>query len=113
MHELGIADAILKMVDQVVKEENLTVVKNVTIEIGDLSGVVPHFISDCWEAVVDRTPYEETALIVKTVPGILLCEDCNEKFKADLENLVCPVCGSRKLKPLTGRDLTVLEIEAV
>lgn len=112
MHELGLADAMLKMVDKVVKEEHLTEVNSVTIEIGDLSGVVPHFMSDCWEAVVDRTPYQKTELIIKTAPGTLRCEDCQSEFLADLDHLSCPNCGGKKLTPLTGRDMTILEIEA-
>jgi hydrogenase nickel incorporation protein HypA/HybF len=102
----------LKMVDRIVKDEKLTEVHSITIEIGDLSGVVPRFMSDCWEAVVDRTPYQDTKLIVKTAPGTLRCEDCKEEFRADLDHLVCPQCGSRKLTPLTGRDMTIMEIEA-
>ena len=55
MHELGICDAILKTVDGIVKEEQLTVVHKVTLEVGMLSGVVPRFMTDCWQAVIDGT----------------------------------------------------------
>ena len=109
---MGITDAMLKMVDRIVRDEGLTQVSRITVEVGDLSGVVPRFLSDCWEAVADGTAYEKTELKVVSVPGTLRCEDCKAEFAADLENLKCPTCGGWKLTPLTGRDLTILEIEA-
>ena len=77
-----------------------------------LSGVIPHFLSDCWEAVIDGTPYAQTEMIVETLPGIARCLDCGSEFEADVEKLICPECGGKKLTPVTGRDLTLKEIAA-
>ena len=60
MHELGICDALLKMVDSVAKDEELECVKKVTVEVGTLSGVIPAYLSDCWTAVTDGTAYPDT-----------------------------------------------------
>ena len=51
MHELGIADAICKTVTRIVGENGVEHLRSVTVEVGDLSGVVPRFLLDCWEAV--------------------------------------------------------------
>ena len=112
MHELGICDCLLKMVDGIAKDEHLESVKRITVEVGTLSGVVPHFLSDCWVAVSDATPYQKTDFKVEVFPGTAGCLDCGAEFIADLENLVCPECGGKKLDPLSGRDLTLKEIEA-
>ena len=82
MHELGLCDALLKKVDQIAKESEL-----------------------------DGTPYAETKLIVNSVPGEAECLDCGKIFEADLEKLVCPACESLKLRPISGRDMTITEIE--
>ena len=111
MHELGICDALLKMLDKVVKEEELEGVNKITVEVGLLSGVVPSFMSDCWNAVIDGTDYADTEMVVESVPGTAECLDCGEKFEVDLNKLACPKCGGNKLNPLTGRDLTIKEIE--
>ena len=112
MHELGICDAILKTVDGIVRQEELTCVHKVTLEVGLLSGAVPRFLADCWEAVIDGTPYAETELAIETINGIARCEDCGHEFSADLDRLYCPKCAGRRLTPLTGTDLTIKEIEA-
>lgn len=112
MHEMGLTDAMMKMVGRIVKTEGLTVVNRVTVEIGDLSGVVPRFLENCWEAVTAGTDFEHTTLTIVTVPGTLRCEDCCHVFPADLDDLSCPKCRGQKLTPLSGRDMTIQQIEA-
>ena len=55
MHEMGIADAMLRTVTRIARDEGVARVTRITVEIGELSGVVPRFLSDCWEAVAAGT----------------------------------------------------------
>ena len=112
MHEMGLIDAIVRMVDRIVKEQDLEGVKKITLEVGEISGVVPRFLTECYEAVVDGTPYEKTELVIETVPGTFRCNDCEMDFPADVEHLYCPDCFGRNLTPIAGKDLTLKEIEA-
>lgn len=111
MHEMGIADAMVKTVDRIAKRENAAAVRSVTVELGDLSGVVPRFLAECWEAVTAGTVYEAAVLKIHSVPATALCLDCDRTFVADIDSLRCPNCGGVKLKPLSGQDLTIAEIE--
>lgn len=113
MHELGICDAMLKMVRNIIVEEQLEGVSSITVEVGSLSGVVPHFMTDCWEAVTDGTELEGCEMIVETLEGEAACLDCGAQFVADLDNLRCPDCGGNKLTPISGRELTIKEILAI
>lgn len=112
MHELGICDALLKMVDKIAKDERLESVSRITVEVGTLSGVIPAYLSDCWTAVTDGTAYEKTEFAVETLNGVAKCLDCGEEFTADLNELCCPKCHGSKLMPISGRDLTLKEILA-
>ena len=112
MHELGICDALLKMVRSIAEEEALEEISRITIEVGSLSGVVPAYMSDCWEAVTDGTELAEVEFVVEELEGTARCLDCGEEFPADSNRLRCPKCGGEKLTPLTGRDLTLKEILA-
>ena len=56
MHELGICDALRKMVSRIAAQEGADSVTSITVEVGTLSGVVPRFLADGWEAVTDGTP---------------------------------------------------------
>ena len=110
MHELGICDALLKMLRSIAEEEELKGVQSITVEVGTLSGVVPRFLTDCWQAVIDGTEFESTGMLVETVEGRAQCLDCGEKFVADLNELRCPECGGTKLTPISGRDLTLKDV---
>ena len=111
MHELGLCDALLKKVKQIAEDNDLEGVNSVSLDIGTLSGVMPSFMADCWEAVIDGTPFAETKLVIRSVPGIAECLDCGASFEADLERLICPACNSMKLNPVSGRGMTISEIE--
>lgn len=110
MHELGICDAMLKMLRKIASEEQADSVESITVEVGTLSGVVPHFMTDCWEAVIDGTEFEGTVMYVETVEGRAQCLDCGEIFTADLDRLRCPSCDSAKLTPISGTELTIKEV---
>lgn len=113
MHELGLLDAMLKTVDGIMANEtDVSSVSKITVEVGELSGAVPKFLYDCWEAVRDGTKYAGTELVVKMIPGTAKCMDCGAQFRIDLDSMRCPECGGAKLTPLTGRDMTITEIEA-
>ena len=112
MHELGICDALLKMVRSIAEEEALEEISRITVEVGSLSGVVPAYMSDCWEAVTDGTELQDVEFVVEELEGTARCMDCGEEFPADVNRLRCPNCGGEKLTPLTGRDLTLKEILA-
>ena len=113
MHELGICDALLKMVDEIARGEQLDVVSRITVEVGTLSGVVPKYLADCWEAVTDGTAFADTEFAIEVVEGTAKCFDCGQEFPAGInDKLKCPFCGGDKLIPVSGRDLTLKEILA-
>lgn len=112
MHELGLMDALIKTVGRIIKEENLTNVRKIVLQVGELSGTVPHFITDCYEAVVADTQYQHTELVLEIVPGIARCNDCHIEFRIDIKDLCCIVCHGKNLTPIEGKDLTIKEIEA-
>lgn len=112
MHEMGLIDAVVRTVDRIVKEDpEIEGVNKIVLEVGVLSGVMPDFLRECFEAVVWDTPYEKTELEIEMLPGTLHCNDCNIDFRADPEDLTCPECLGKNLTPMTGLDMTIKEIE--
>ncbi len=111
MHEVGIISSILKTVERVVDREELTHVEAIVLEVGELSGVVPHYMEECWPAAVYKTRFVDTKLDIKVIPGILLCDTCGTKFNGYHCDLKCPNCQEdRRHTPLSGRELIIKEI---
>ena len=55
MHELGIVFHVIKSVEEIAQENELTKVSAVTLSIGEVSGIVPSYLTDCWRWAADRT----------------------------------------------------------
>ena len=49
MHELGVVFHVIESVENIGKENQLTKVASVTLEVGEVSGVVPSYLTDCWK----------------------------------------------------------------
>lgn len=49
MHELGIVFHIINEIEDVGKENKLETVSSVTVEIGEVSGVLHDYLEDCWK----------------------------------------------------------------
>ena len=49
MHELGIIVHITKTLQSVAEENNLKEIASVTLEVGEVSSIVPDYLTDCWQ----------------------------------------------------------------
>ena len=110
MHELGILSAMVKTIEGICKEQEIEKVDKLVLQVGELSGALPHYIEACYPAAVYKTFMEDTELEMEIVEGIARCEDCKEEFNAMANDLRCPKCGGIHLTALSGRDLIIKEI---
>ena len=55
MHELGIVFHIIDSLEAVGKENRLMKVGSVTLELGEVSGVVDSYLKDCWKWAADKS----------------------------------------------------------
>ena len=56
MHELGIVFHIMDGVERVAAENQLAKVSAVVLELGEVSGVVPDYLTDCWKWAAAKSP---------------------------------------------------------
>lgn len=90
MHELGVISSMVKTIEEIIKEQGFTKVQKLVLEVGELSGVVPHYMEACYPAAVYKTFMEDSVLEMETIPGIVLCKDCGKEFNAMAEDFACP-----------------------
>ena len=70
MHELGVLLQIVKTVDRITKEEKISWVRYIALEVGTDSGFVPMYLSKLFPAAADACPqFERTQLRIIPVPG--------------------------------------------
>lgn len=113
MHELGIVFHIIKSLEELSKEQEITKINSVTMEIGEVSAVVDEYLGDCWKWAVNRTELLKGAeLKTESIKAVTLCENCKSKYETVKFGRICPECGSEKTYLLTGNEINIKEIEA-
>mgnify|MGYP000531362228 CR=1 FL=1 len=55
MHELGIVFHVIKTVERVGAENDLTRVAGVTLELGEVCGAIPRELISCWDWAVQKS----------------------------------------------------------
>ncbi|WP_418665939.1 hydrogenase maturation nickel metallochaperone HypA [Allofournierella sp.] len=113
MHELGIVFHIIKSIEEIGTENRLTQVASVTLELGEVSGVLQDALQDCWNWAVGRSQLLQGArLLVETVPAVTFCQSCQRTYPTVAHGRVCPLCGSERTYLKQGSEIGIKQIEA-
>lgn len=111
MHELGIVFHIIRSVEGVARENNLRRVSSVTLELGEVSGVIPSYLTDCWDWACAKSDLMRGAeLVVEEVPAVTYCEACGSTYGTVEHGCICPHCGSERTYLIQGDETTIKEI---
>ena len=113
MHELGIVFYIVRDVKAAAEANQVQKVHSVTVELGEVSGVVPEYLTDCWNWAAGKEQLLAGAeLICEQEQAITWCDDCEEEYPTVQYGKTCPYCGSGNTWLLRGKDCTIRQITA-
>jgi len=113
MHELGLVFYIIKDVEKIAQENKASKVSSVTIQIGEVSGVIDSYLLDCWKWAIQKTTYlQEAKLVIEPIKAISICEDCKEEYETVKYAKICPKCHSEHTHLVKGTEMMIKEIEA-
>ena len=114
MHELGVVFHIIKSVKNIAVENDLSDIASVTVEVGEVSTVIPSYLNDCWKWATDKEDalLKDTELLIETVPGITFCEECEKTYGTVEHGKICPYCKSDRTYLIQGNEFNIKEIEA-
>lgn len=114
MHELGIVVHVIEQVEQVAKQNNVQKVTKLTLEVGEVSSVVPSLFTDCFEWSKKKSEYlKDCELELVILEGISYCEDCEQTYKTTEYAKQCPHCGSHNTYLVTGNEITIKDLEVL
>ncbi|MBE5987378.1 hydrogenase-3 nickel incorporation protein HypA [Lacrimispora xylanisolvens] len=112
MHELGVMTEVVRIVENVVREQNLTQVESLVLQIGEMASVIPYYVEQCYPAAVNGTILENTRLTIEILPASGRCSTCNKMFHVTEDYYKCPFCQSFSWELLEGREFLIKEIVA-
>ena len=111
MHELAVAESLLKIIQDESKKHGLLRVNQVRLRIGELSTIVPSALSFSFEVISQGTLAEGAHLAMEMVPVTGHCQDCDADFEIDNYLFLCPQCGGAIIMLVSGKELEIVDIE--
>ena len=113
MHEMGIVIHLAKTLDDTAKEEHLSRIGSVTLQVGEVSGIMTDYFVDCWNYFKFRYPVlSDSELRLETIPAVTVCGDCGKTYETVRYGKECPYCHSMETWLLEGNECIIKEIEA-
>ena len=114
MHELGTIHYVIDTVEKLAVENELSKIGSVTLEVGEVSGIIPRFLSDYWEYAKKKTTYlQEAELKIETIKAVTYCQACGKTYPTVQYAKICPYCQSDNTFLVTGNEYVIKEIEAM
>ena len=110
MHEIGIVRQLVRTVSDFAAENHVSDIREVVVDCGELSLVIPEYVQELYPPVVKGSILENAKLTVNVVPGLAECDACDEIFNVIEHKGFCPNCGSFEKTVLSGKEFSIREI---
>jgi hydrogenase nickel incorporation protein HypA/HybF len=108
MHELGITRNVVGIVSEHARGQK---VLRVTLEVGQLSGMLPEAIRFCFDICSKDTLLEGATLQVVEIAGRGECAACGAATALSAPLGRCPACSAPGLRLVAGTELKIKEME--
>ena len=111
MHELAITQGILKFALEEAAKREAAMITSLTVSLGALSGIIADSVELYFPLVAEDTIAKDAKLIFHRVPATARCNECGKESELPDFRLRCPLCTSRNVELLTGREAYIESIE--
>ncbi|HAR42532.1 MAG TPA: hydrogenase expression protein [Bdellovibrionales bacterium] len=112
MHELGIAQNILKISAQELRQRNITqAVEKVVLRVGRLKAILPDSLTFHFDVLKKELPQFQAAVLdIRQIPVRVLCTGCALRFTVEEMSFFCEHCGA-PLSVESGEEFSIDSIE--
>lgn len=114
MHEMGIVQSIMEIVEQQAALHKANRVVRVGLEFGALTAVLPDAIRFAFSILSKGGIAEDAVVDITIIPIKVRCTDCSREHIMDVYEPFCPSCGSSSMQIIEGRDeirIAFLEVD--
>ena len=112
MHELGLVNYVVKQVTKIAEENKVKKIASVTLEFGEVSGIVTSYLYDYWNWYTKKFPlFDGAKLLCETIPAITWCDSCKTTYPTVQYGKTCPHCGSGNTWLQQGNEMNIKQIE--
>jgi hydrogenase nickel incorporation protein HypA/HybF len=108
MHELSIAESVVRIASDHAGERQVT---KVDLRVGVLRQVVPSALRFSFDLVAEGTPVEGAELEIEEIEATARCDGCGAVSPVHGFPLQCAHCGRLDLEVVGGEELLVESLE--
>lgn len=111
MHEMALAEGILRIIEDQAAARGFQRVRRVRVEVGRLAGVEIEALRFSFDVVVNESVAESALLEIVETPGQGWCMECGTTVEISALYDACPLCGSYQVHATSGMEMRVLDLE--
>jgi hydrogenase nickel incorporation protein HypA/HybF len=111
MHEMSIVQGLIAIVKEEMDKSGALRLRSVRIKIGEMSGILPDALRTAFKILTDRDDMNGAHLNIDISALIGYCRGCEKEFKITDYRFTCPECGKEDIEVVSGREMTIVEIE--
>ncbi len=114
MHELSIVFEVIDQIEEIAKKNNVKEVTHLTLELGEVSTVIPDYFRDCFSWAIKKSTYMKNCeLEIVVLQAMSYCRDCKKTFKTTQYGRECPYCKNTNTYLLTGEEISIRDIKVI
>lgn len=103
----------IDVLEDAAQKNNISHIEKVTVDLGEVSGVVTDFFEDAWQWASSKKDLLRGAeLEICTIPAVTVCNACGKTYATVEHGRICPYCESPDTELLRGRELKIRSIDA-
>lgn len=110
MHELSLLENVREILESHALSQNFAKVTQVTLEIGQLSGVEPDALRFGFDVAMKGSLAEDAELIISALAGLGICRQCGLEVELETSYDPCPHCGSPFVKVIQGAEMKIKDL---
>jgi hydrogenase nickel incorporation protein HypA/HybF len=111
MHELAVTESILDIATRHAQQAEASRVTDIHIVIGRLSSIVDDSVQFYWDMISEGTICAGATLHFDRRPAKMACQECGNSYVLEGELVLCPNCGSARVKIISGEEFWLDSIE--
>ena len=111
MHEMSIVFHLARSLEEVARENGLSEIASVTLQVGEVSGIMTDYFVDCWNYFRGRHPILKNCdLNLEIIKAYTYCDNCGKTYQTVPQGRQCPYCGSYETWLAEGNECIIKEI---
>jgi len=110
LHEISLLENVREILQEHAKTQHFKQVKQVTLEIGQLSCVEPEALRFGFDAVMKGSLAENAKLLITKLDGLGLCEQCKNQIPIKTLYEPCSLCGNPFVTITQGNEMRIKDL---